>query len=269
MENNPFSIVALVGRRDEPTDGVEDYCVCLGKALGRHGVGIELVRVPWAERGWIAAALWLGRQSARWKKHYVLVQYTALGWSRRGFPFGLLPMLFLLRCRHVSFGEVFHDAAAYPGTRFVDRIRRATQQFVMKIMAVNADRVIMPANSENLTWLTCERSKVVFMPVGSNIPAPSDWINNTVRVKVNGRDRPRTIAVFGITDGKERREKEIASNPRNDAGCRNADFRRVRLLCFWPGSERSRTRTSPSSRNGKLKLNNCRFARLAPGRRDR
>ena len=203
--------MALVGRRDEPTDGVEDYCLCLGKVLRQHGVRIELMRVPWAERGWIAALLWLGRQCAIWRKHYVLVQYTALGWSRRGFPFGLLALLFLLRSRRVSFGVVFHDAAAYPGTRFVDRIRRATQQFVMKKMAEQADRVIMPANSENLTWLTLERSKVTFMPVGSNIPAPSDWINNTTRVEANGRDGPKTIAVFGITDGKERREKEIAA----------------------------------------------------------
>ena len=211
MENNPFSIVALVGRRDEPTDGVQDYCVCLGKALRLHGVRIEVVSVPWAERGWIAALLGFVWQSAQWKKYYVLVQYTALGWSRRGFPFGLLPLLFLLRCRRVSFGVVFHDAAPYPGTRRVDRIRRATQQFVMKKMAAHADRVIMPANSENLTWLTLERTKVTFLPVGSNIPAPSDWINSTARIEANGRDRSRTIAVFGITDGKERRKKEIAA----------------------------------------------------------
>jgi glycosyltransferase involved in cell wall biosynthesis len=81
----------------------------------------------------------------------------------------------------------------------------------MKKMAIQADRVIMPTNSENLTWLTLERSKVAFMPVGSNIPNPSDRINNTTRVEANGRDRRRTIAVFGITDGEERRKKEIAA----------------------------------------------------------
>jgi len=209
LENNPFYILALVGRRDEPTDGVEDYCVCLGEALRRHGVRVELVRVPWAERGWIAALLWLWRQSALWQGRYILVQYTALGWSRRGFPFGLLALLFLLRRRRVSFGVVFHDAEAYPGTRCVDRIRRGAQEFVMKKMAVQADRVIVPANSENLPWLTLRRSKVAFIPVGSNIPAESDWTNTTTRVGADGRDRPRTIAVFGITDGKERREKEI------------------------------------------------------------
>jgi len=61
----------------------------------------------------------------------------------------------------------------------------------------------MPANSQNLTWLTLERSKVAFIPVGSNIPAAPDRINSVTR-------GPRTIAVFGITDWGERREKEIA-----------------------------------------------------------
>jgi glycosyltransferase involved in cell wall biosynthesis len=202
--------VTLVGRRDEPTDGVEDYCACLGKVLTRRGIHIEVVRVPWAERGWIEALLKFGRQSALWKKRYVLVQYTALGWSRRGFPIGLLPLLFLLRYRRVSFGVVYHDTSAYPGTRFVDRIRRATQRFVMKRIAIHADRVIMPANPENLTWLTVDRSKVTFMPVGSNVPAPSDRINDIACFKATERTRPRTIAVFSITDGKKRRENEVA-----------------------------------------------------------
>jgi glycosyltransferase involved in cell wall biosynthesis len=202
--------VLLIGRRDEPTDGVEDYCAWLGRALRQRGIHVEVVRAPWSERGWIAALLWLGRKSQLWRNRYVLVQYTALGWSRRGFPVGLLPLLFLLRRRHISFGVVLHDTSAYPGTRLVDRIRRATQRFVMKKMTLQADRVIMPANSQNLTWLTLERSKVAFMPVGSNIPAPPDPINSVTRLEANDRDRPRTIVVFGITDGGERREKEIA-----------------------------------------------------------
>lgn len=209
-ENNAFPIVALVGRRDEPTDGVEDYCACLGEALKRRGIHIEVVRIPWAARGWIAALLWFERQSALWRKRYILVQYTALGWSRRGFPFGLLPLLLVLRCRRVSFGVVFHDATAYPGKRCVDRIRRAAQQFVMKRMAVWADRVFVPANSGTLTWLDLEQSKVVFMPVGSNIPVPSGQTNGAKRFD-GSRDTPKTITIFSITDGKERREKEIAA----------------------------------------------------------
>ena len=52
-------IVALVGRRDEPTDGVADYCAWLGEAMGHYGYEFEVFRVEWPERGWRAAlAAW-------------------------------------------------------------------------------------------------------------------------------------------------------------------------------------------------------------------
>ena len=119
------ALVALLGCHDEPTDGVEDYCIFLEKALRLRRAAMELVRVPWAERGWLAALRWLWRESAKWHGRWVLVQYTALGWSRRGFPLGFLPVLFLLQRRKLSIAVIFHDARAYPGTRWVDRIRRA------------------------------------------------------------------------------------------------------------------------------------------------
>lgn len=194
MENNPFSIVALVGRRDEPTDGVEDYCVCLGKALRRHGVRIELVRVPWAERGWIAALLWLGQQSAQWKKHYVLVQYTALGWSRRGFPFGLLPLLFLLSCRRISFGVVFHDALPYRGRRLIDRLRHASQLWVMRTAYWRADRSVLPVSLDQVTWLPARPAKAAFIPIGANLPP----VVIDARI-VRASDGAKTVAVYGVT----------------------------------------------------------------------
>jgi hypothetical protein len=46
---NDVTLIALFGRRDYPTDGVEDYCTYLGKALKERGVALQLVRVPWAE----------------------------------------------------------------------------------------------------------------------------------------------------------------------------------------------------------------------------
>jgi len=48
-------IRALVDRRDEPTDGVADYCAWLGGNLGEFGYQLETVRLDWAERGWNAA----------------------------------------------------------------------------------------------------------------------------------------------------------------------------------------------------------------------
>jgi hypothetical protein len=42
---SPERIMALVGRRDEPTDGVADYCTWLGGALGEFGYQLETVRL--------------------------------------------------------------------------------------------------------------------------------------------------------------------------------------------------------------------------------
>jgi hypothetical protein len=50
---NDVTLIALLGRWDYPTDGVEDYCTYLGKALKERGVALQLVRVPWAEEGMV------------------------------------------------------------------------------------------------------------------------------------------------------------------------------------------------------------------------
>ena len=202
------ALIALLGRADEPTDGVEDYCTFLGKALRQRGVPMELVRVPWAERGWLAAIRWLWNESTKWPGRWVLIQYTALGWSRRGFPFGLLAVPFLLRHRKLRIGVVFHDAGAYPGTRWMDRMRRAVQQFVMKKTAAEVNRVILPARSEYLERLTSQRHKVVFIPVGSNIPSPLEPSNTGTDDRANGRSATKIVAVFGISPGA-RGEQEM------------------------------------------------------------
>ncbi|HEV2523218.1 MAG TPA: glycosyltransferase [Candidatus Acidoferrales bacterium] len=203
------ALVALLGRRDEPTDGVEDYCVCLGKALARGGISFELARVHWAERGWLAALRRMWRESADWRGRWVFVQYTALGWSRRGFPLGFLPVLFVLRRRKLSTAVVFHDAAAYPGTRCIDRVRRAIQQLVMKKTAARVDRIILPAASDNnLVWLKCRQGKTIFIPVGSNIPAPPQGQERNADDRDSVSRQSKMVAVFGITPG-ERGEREI------------------------------------------------------------
>src|SRR6266852_693724 len=91
--------IALLGRRDEPTDGVEDYCDFLARALEQRGVEMKKVRLPWAERGWLRALRKVWRESASWSGTWVLLQYTAFGWSRRGFPFETLAVQWILRRR--------------------------------------------------------------------------------------------------------------------------------------------------------------------------
>src|SRR6266478_9100536 len=59
--------VALLGRRDEPTDAVEEYSQYLGSALEALGVSFELERFPWCELGWRKAFAKMDRKAGLWK----------------------------------------------------------------------------------------------------------------------------------------------------------------------------------------------------------
>src|ERR1700680_4319155 len=86
MPGNAHRWIALLGRRDEPTDGVADYCTWLGGAAAQYGYEFETVRVAWAERGWRDALAELQEKAPAWQGHWLLLQHTTLAWSRRGFP---------------------------------------------------------------------------------------------------------------------------------------------------------------------------------------
>lgn len=187
-------MIALLGRRDNPTDGVEDYCGNLSLALAKNSCELKLERVPWAESGWIRALGWLWRQSSGWSGRWTLVQYTALSWSRRGFSLGFLPILWVLRKRHVRLAVVFHDPEPFPGRRAVDRVRRACQCWVMRASYGWASRSIVTVPPASVTWLHPNPDKAAFVPIGANIPAASEDGDRKPR-------RRKTIAVFGVTGG--------------------------------------------------------------------
>src|SRR2546428_10667183 len=88
--------VALLGRPDEPTDAVLEYCEYLGDALNRQGTPLELFRVRWFELGWRSVLRELGNKIAQSPEASFLVQYTALLWSRHGFSWRGLMVLFPL-----------------------------------------------------------------------------------------------------------------------------------------------------------------------------
>lgn len=187
-----MTMIALLGRRDNPTDGVEDYCTNLREAFAKHDGDLTLVRVPWAELGWRRALGSLWRQSNDWEGQWILVQYTALAWSRRGFSLGFLAILWVLRSRHTRLAVVLHDAEPFGGRRVVDRIRRACQRWVMKTSCLWAQRCIVTVPPGSLASFRRNPDQAAFIPVGANIPATAQ----------NGRRKfseQKTVAVFGVT----------------------------------------------------------------------
>jgi glycosyltransferase involved in cell wall biosynthesis len=190
--------VALLGKKDEPTDAVEEYCRYLGEALRQHGFDTQVVRAPWAEKGWSVALRELKEQATAWRGVWVLVQYTALSWSARGFPSRFLRVLKSLRSAGARIGVVYHDVEPYAGTRVVDRLRSHAQLRAMREALRLADLAVFTVPTEKLSWIRRSAPNAVFIPVGANLPAPE----RVPLTKPRNTLRTPTIAIYGITGGK-------------------------------------------------------------------
>ncbi len=230
--NAATPIVALLGRRDVPTDALEDYCIWLGNALSTREHRLERVRVPWREQGWFRALRRLWGQSAGWRTRWVLVQYTALGWSQRGFSFGLLGVLAVLRWRSCRVAVVFHDATGFPGGRWIDRVRRASQEWIMRMAYRAAERTIHTVPVDRAEWLPRDPVKASFIPVGANVPAVLHRGRHTVGGEHGAVKR---VAVFGVTvDQRGAREIADIAFAVNQAARKVS---RVQLVVFGRGSQ--------------------------------
>src|ERR1019366_10494963 len=84
--NPGLAAIALLGRLDQPTDGVRDYCSLLSQAFLRRGDRLDLAELRWEHQGWVKSLWQLWRDSRGWTGRWGLFQYTALMWSRKGFP---------------------------------------------------------------------------------------------------------------------------------------------------------------------------------------
>jgi glycosyltransferase involved in cell wall biosynthesis len=187
--------VALLGRKDVPTDAVEEYCRYLGEALEGRGIQLDVRRVPWEIHGWKAALQTLPLMARQWRGQWVFVQYTALAWSARGFPQKILRVIAALRANGARVAVVFHDVEPYAGSRIVDRIRRRTQMNVMRRLVKLSELAIFTVPVETISWLGSRPGNVAFVPVGPNLPIPENPVN-----RQKAADIP-TIGVFSITGG--------------------------------------------------------------------
>jgi len=196
-------IVALLGRRDAPTDAIEQYCTHLSQALREHDFTMELLAAPWKERGWPATLRNLQQRAAEWRGRWVLLQYTALSWSPRGFPLQVPRVIKILRDAGTLVGAVFHDAQPYSGGRAVDQLRRLVQQRIMRQVLSSSDLAILTVPSQKLHWIPPTLKKASFIPVGANLPLiTSSGSSNSLH-----DGAMPTVAVFGVTGGSEGRQE--------------------------------------------------------------
>lgn len=223
--------IALLGRADKPTDGVEEYCSHLSEALRARGISLAIERLAWEERGWFSALRSLRRRARAWKDSWVLLQYTALAWSARGFPLRLSRVLHTLNNAGVHLGVVYHDVEPFAGTRLIDRLRRNAQLHAMRRAMDACEVAVFTVPMEKLSWLKPEYTRAIFVPVGANLPIGGE----TGSRKSLAHDGKLSIAIFSVTGGKfmQREVGEIAEAARFAA----SRLRNLKLTVFGRNSE--------------------------------
>ena len=193
----------VLGRRDFPTDGVEDYCAFLGQALSRRDIALNPIHVDWDTLGWMRALRELSREAASSRGNWILLQFTSLSWSRRGFSLGAVFALRTLLRSGARVAVMFHEPIRQTGApRLLNRIRGACQDWVIKKLYESAERAIFADALSTIPWLPAEHAKAVFIPIGANIPEPQP-----VTESAHPPDETaKTIAVFCLTNP----QKELA-----------------------------------------------------------
>ncbi|HVH72029.1 MAG TPA: glycosyltransferase family 4 protein [Candidatus Dormibacteraeota bacterium] len=200
--------IALLGRADIPTDGVKEYCRHLREALREQGISLAIERVVWAERGWRRALRSLRRHARGWYGTWVLVQYTALAWSGRGFPVRFSRVLHILKAAGARIGVVYHDVEPFTGPRFIDYARRRAQLHAMRRAMDLCDVAVFTVPMEKLSWMQPHYNHSTFIPVGANLPIAGEAASRE-SISSDGKLR---IVVFGVTGGDflQREVGEIA-----------------------------------------------------------
>lgn len=155
-------LIALLGRKDVPTDAVEEYCRYLGDALQAYGFQMQIRRVPWELHGWRQSLRALQLQSQAWRDTWVLVQYTALAWSARGFPVKFPRVLRQLKSAGARVAVVFHDVEPFSSPRLIDRVRHRVQARTMRRALELADLAIFTVPLHKLSWLPFIPSNAVY-----------------------------------------------------------------------------------------------------------
>lgn len=167
----PLDILLLLGRPDEPVDGVHDYSMKLASVLTARGHSVSVARLRWDRTGWVRSLIQLRRRLGNEPRAWVLLQFTAGAWSKTLFTSWVLVLCSLVRWTGSHFGVVVHDPFPIPGTRVRDRVRRRYQALVFRILARKADAMFATLDPLIIPWCgKTERETVKVLPVGTNIP---------------------------------------------------------------------------------------------------
>ena len=229
VANTYASGVALLGRKDEPTDALEDYCGYLAQALGKKGFSLAISRIPWARQSWLGGLKNTRKQFTDLCGRWAFVQYTALAWSRRGFPLRFARVVDRLKRSGARVLIVFHDPEPFCGGRYRDRFRRRVQLAVMRRAAQLADGIVTTIPVDRVRWMQdpAVLAKTLCVPVGSNLP---------VAQRETQASRVPVVIVFGFSN--LRHETAMIASVLSGA---SREVGALRLIVFGRGAKLAST----------------------------
>lgn len=195
VKTEELKILALTGCRDPVSDGVWDYCGRLASALRPHDIDFETSETNWNKGEWLATIGAIRRKFASGRKDWVLLQYTAMGWSRRGFPFGAVATAIAAKRSGARVGVVFHESRGFRAKGIWARFRFICQERVIRWLFSLSDAAIFTVPTASIPWLLPDDPKACFIPIGSNIPN-----NSAPRKRIFSSCDPSTVAVFCVTN---------------------------------------------------------------------
>ncbi len=205
------SVVALLGRGDTPADGVADYCANLAEAFVPRGIELITERFPWYERGWLSTFWSFWRDGARFRGRWVFLHYTALGWSRRGFPFGAVAAMVVLRLRGARCGVMLHEPwhQGENHVRLIDRVRAACQDWVVRGLQGLSSLAVFSLPLSQVPWLDPLDKRNIFIPLGPNVLENLTAQYPPVRAAGDPR---KTVCVFCVSQspGRTRELSDIS-----------------------------------------------------------
>ena len=181
-----MGLTLLLGAEDHPTDGVRDYAERLAVALRTRGVETSVTQLAWDEIGWRRAI-----SAIRDLDGTVLIQYTHLAWSRRGFPIGAWRVFRAVQRTGARAGVILHDPSPFRGARLRDRVRAGVQRAVVRRLARHGSPIFSTLESQVVPVLEGIEPAPDFLPAGSNVP--------TVSIDLR-TDHEFRVAVFSITE---------------------------------------------------------------------
>ena len=242
--------IALLGRGEATADGVQDYCDYLARALEQHGVTLRLVRVDWSRKGWWPALRELRRECRAWRGQWVLLQFTALAWSRRGFPIGALAVLAVVRRAGARCAVIFHEPFRPDADGWFGHARGMFQEWIIRRIYHGVSRNIFPEPLLRIGWLPRTPFKARFIPIGANVPERRPVANG--RFSDNGNSK--TVVIFCLTGMPHLRDelKDISDAARTAI----AEGARFRLLFLGRGTLEAKEEIEHSFRELPIEVSN-------------